>query len=217
MLGPMKRANLLAPVFAFSLLLIPAADAAPPTILFDGKSFSGWEGDTQKTWRIQNGEIVGGSPETEVPRNEFLCTTRPFTNFVLRLKFKLTGKSGFINGGVQFRSQRVKNPPNEMAGYQADLGDPEWWGCIYDEGIGNKVLAKSDMAEVNKVLKRNDWNEYVIRAEGRRVRLSLNGLQTVDFTEPDEKRAQYGVFGLQIHGGAIAEIRFKDILAEELP
>ena len=29
--------------------------------LFDGKTFTGWEGDTAKTWRIQDGAIVGGS------------------------------------------------------------------------------------------------------------------------------------------------------------
>jgi hypothetical protein len=40
-----------------------------------------------------------------VPRNEFLCTQRNYTNFVLRLKFKLTGRSGFINGGVRMSEQ----------------------------------------------------------------------------------------------------------------
>jgi Domain of Unknown Function (DUF1080)/Xylose isomerase-like TIM barrel len=185
--------------------------------LFDGKTFQGWEGDTNRTWRIENGEIVGGSLEANVPRNEFLCTTRPFTNFVLQLKFKLTGKSGFINAGVQFRSQRVKNPPNEMAGYQADIGDPDYWGSIYDEGIRNKTLVKANMEALDRVLNRRDWNEYVIRAEGHRVRLWINGLQTVDYTEPEQQRPQWGVIGLQIHGGAVAEARYKDLTIEELP
>ena len=185
--------------------------------LSDGNTFAGWEGDTNQTWRLDHGEFVGGSLAARVPRNEFLCTTRAFTNFVLRLKFKLTGKSGFINGGVQFRSRRVANPPNEMAGYQADIGDPDYWGSIYDEGMRNKTLAKANMDALNQVLRRNDWNEYVIRAEGRRVRLWINGLQTVDYTEPDEQRAQWGVIGLQIHGGAVAEARYKDLVLQELP
>ena len=62
------------------------------------------------------------------------------------------------------------------------MGDPQWWGCLYDESRRNKVLAHSDMKEVSKVLKKNDWNEYVIRAEGNRIRLSINGLQTIDYT-----------------------------------
>jgi hypothetical protein len=135
---------------------------------------------------------------------------------VLKLRFKLTGKSGFINAGIQIRSQRVKNPPNEMAGYQADLGEPDYWGSLYDEGIGNKTVAKGNMEALDKVLKRNDWNEYTIRAEGRRVRLWINGVQTVDYTEPDRQRAQWGLIGLQIHGGAVAEVRYKEITLQEL-
>jgi hypothetical protein len=36
----------------------PPAKAKP---LFDGKTFAGWDGDTKKTWRIQDGTLVGGS------------------------------------------------------------------------------------------------------------------------------------------------------------
>ncbi len=208
--------------FSFILAILAGASLsisawAQPVSLFDGKTFEGWVGGTNKTWRIQDGAFVGGSLQANVPRNEFLCTVRSYTNFVLRLKFKLTGKSGFINAGVQFRSQHAKNPPNEMAGYQADLGDPDYWGCLYDESRRNKTLSKSNLAELNKVLKRNDWNHYEIRCEGKRIRLSINGLQTVDYTEPDDKIPQFGLIGLQIHGGAVAEASYKDIALEELP
>ena len=202
-----------------SLLLAGSlyAAAGAQVSLFDGKSFQGWAGDTNSTWKIEGGVITGGSLEREVPRNEFLCTASRYTNFVLRLKFKLEGKSGFINGGVQFRSERATNPPSEMVGYQADIGDPEWWGCLYDESRRNKVLAKSDMKEVNRVLKRGDWNTYELRCEGKRIRISLNGVQTVDYTEPDDVIPQFGLIGLQIHGGAVAQISFKDIVLEALP
>src|SRR5688572_10426245 len=102
------------------------------TPLFDGRSFRGWEGDTLKTWRIENGALVGGSLKETVPHNNFLCTRRSYSNFILRLKFKLIGKSGFINAGVQFRSQRLRDPAHEMIGYQADIG-PKYWGSLYDE------------------------------------------------------------------------------------
>src|SRR5262249_54526321 len=111
--------NILTRLTAFflssSALLFAGTGEVP---IFDGKTFNGWSGDTNSTWRIENGTFTGGSLTKTVPRNEFLCTQRPYTNFVLRLKFKLTGKSGFINGGVQFRSQRATDPPNEMIGYQ---------------------------------------------------------------------------------------------------
>jgi hypothetical protein len=92
-----------------------------------------------------------------------------------------------------------------MSGYQADLGEPEWWGSLYDESRRNKTLAKTDMGELNKVLKRGDWNEYLIRCEGKRIRLAINGVQTVDYIEPDAAIPQYGFIGLQIHGGGATE------------
>ncbi len=188
-----------------------------PGLVFDGKTFKSWEGDTNKTWRIEDHALVGGSLKEPVPHNEFICTKRSFTNFTLRLKFKLIGTEGFINGGVQVRSKHVSNPPYELSGYQVDMGDPEWWGCLYDESRRNKVVAKSNIAEVNKVLKRNDWNEYRITCEDKRIRAWLNGYQTFDYTEPDDSIPQYGIIGLQIHGGGKAEAWYTDIALEELP
>jgi hypothetical protein len=200
-----------------TLFFVTTAAQSGEIALADGKTFSGWSGDTNTTWRVENGAFVGGSLSKSVPRNEFLCTQRPYTNFILSLKFKLAGKSGFINGGVQIRSQRASNPPNEMIGYQADLGDPQYWGSLYDESRRNKTLAGADMMELNKVLKRDDWNQYRIQCEGKRIRLWVNGLQTVDYTEPDGSIPQYGLIGLQIHGGAVAEASYKEIVIQELP
>ncbi|HAV63033.1 MAG TPA: DUF1080 domain-containing protein [Verrucomicrobiales bacterium] len=184
--------------------------------IFDGKTFAGWDGDTEKTWRIEDGAFVGGSLKENVPHNEFLATTRQFTNFVLRLQFKLEGAEGFINAGVQVRSQR-KPDHFEMIGYQVDMGDPSWWGSIYDETRRNKVLAQSDMSQINRILRRNDWNQYEIRCEGKRVRAYINGLLTVDYTEPDDSIPQFGKIGLQVHGGGKALVSYRDIYVMELP
>lgn len=198
----------------FVLFTAIAAHAAPLT-LFDGTSFTGWEGDTGKTWRIEDGALVGGSVTEKVPHNDFLCTKKEFSNFELRLKFKLVGTEGFINGGVQFRSKRVPND-FEASGYQADLGEG-FWGALYDESRRNKVLVMPDKDVVAKALKKNDWNEYVIRCEGPHVQLWLNGTQTVDYKEPDAAIPQKGIIGLQIHGGGKAEAWYKEIRIEELP
>ncbi len=196
------------------LIFAGAALAAEPVRLFDGQTFAGWEGDTNKTWRLEAGAWVGGSLKASVPRNEFLCTTRAYTNFVLTLKFKTLGEG--VNAGIQIRSRRIPNH-HEMIGYQADLGGPEWWGCLYDESRRNRVLAKSDMTALGKVLKPGEWNEYRIRCEGRRIRLWINGLPTVDYTEPDPAIEQAGLIGLQIHGGPPSEAWYKELTIEELP
>jgi hypothetical protein len=197
-----------------SVLSSVAAEKGKVVSLFDGKTFKGWEGDTNKTFRIEDGAIVAGTLRAKIPRNEFLCTERQYTNFVLRLKFKLLGGPA-ANAGVQIRTSRIPNH-HEVSGYQADMGDPSWWGCLYDESRRNKVLAKSNMDEVNKVLKRDDWNEYLIRCEGRRIVLAINGLQTVDYTETDDKIEDYGVIAVQIHAGSASEALYKDITIEEL-
>lgn len=186
--------------------------AAAKTIrLFDGKSFDGWEGNL-KIFRIEQGAIVGGTLQSPIPHNEFLCTKRTFKDFELRLQFKLVGKG--VNAGIQFRSQRIPNH-HEVKGYQADLGDG-YWGALYDESRRNRVLAGPDQAELAKVLKKDDWNDYVIRAEGRRIRLWINGRKTVDYTEPDESIPQEGIIGLQIHGGPPSEAWYRNLTLQEL-
>jgi hypothetical protein len=186
-----------------------------PRPLFDG-TFEGWEGDTKKTFRIQDGAIVGGSLKAPVPHNEFLCTKVSYTNFILRAECKLIGPA---NGGIQFRSQRV--PHNfEVSGYQADMSaEPEggYWGCLYDESRRNSVLVRPPRPLLLKTLKPDDWNQYEIRCEGPHIRLYLNGVLTVDFTEKDEKLPRSGIIGLQIHGGGPSEAWYRKIMIQELP
>ena len=137
------------------LLLLSAISStavlAAPVPLWDGKSFDGWEGETNKVWRIRDGAIVGGSLEGN-PRNEFLATRKSYRNFHLRFEYKLVGTEGFVNGGVQFRSRRIANPPNEMSGYQADIG-AGYSGCLYDESRRNKMLAMADTNLIARVEK----------------------------------------------------------------
>jgi hypothetical protein len=189
----------------------PAAEKAKPVAIFDGKTLDGWEGDL-KVFRVEDGAIVGGSLKSALPRNEFLTSTKEYGDFELRLKVKLTGAAS-ANGGIQIRSRRVPND-REMSGYQADMGQ-HYWGSLYDESRRNKTLAGPDPDELKKVLKPDDWNDYVIRCEGRHIQLWLNGLKTVDYTEPDEKIEQKGLIGLQIHGGPASEASYKDIEIRE--
>jgi hypothetical protein len=195
--------------------LISGAIRAEEKPLFDGKTLDGWEGDTSKTWRVEDGAIVGGSLETTVPRNEFLCTTKTYGDFELKVKFKLLGDKAKANAGVQFRTKRIPNH-HEVSGYQADIGQ-DYWGALYDESRRNKVLVRPDAKTLVGLVKHDDWNEYTIRCEGPRVRLWLNGKLTVDYTEPDDKIERTGIIGLQIHGGAKAKAYYTDIRIVELP
>lgn len=203
---------------ALLLWLVPSAlRGAAPLSLFDGKTLAGWEGDP-KWWSVQDGCLTGGSTTEKIPRNFFVATTKSFHNFDLKLKVKLTGDpaTGFINSGVQIRSLRVPND-TEMSGYQVDAGDG-WWGKLYDESRRNKVIGEPrDAAAVNAAVKKGDWNEYRIRAEGPRIRTWINGVPALDYTETDPNVALDGKIAVQIHSGGIALVQTKEITIEELP
>ena len=226
---PVSLALALAVVQAASLLTSPAAAAAaaaallPPPAgpnarpIFDGKTLAGWEGNP-RLWRVEGRAITGGSLTETVRENDFIASTRDYTNFIVRLKIRLTGTNGFINSGFQMRSQRVPGS-SEMAGYQCDFGEPSWYGCIYDESRRNRLLASSDMAILRPVLRTNDWNDYVIRADGARITTWINGVLGVDYTERETglPNFDWGKLGLQVHGGGKALAQMKDVFLEELP
>jgi HEAT repeat protein len=184
-------------------------------VLFDGHTFNGWEGNIAKVFRIQDGAIVGGNLKAGLSQNEFLATTKEYADFELRLKFKVPGKD--VNAGVQFRSRRVPNS-SEMIGYQADLGPAgiwgpkAFWGDLYDESRRNRKLVEANQAELSNVFNPQEWSEYRIRCECRRIQIWINDHQTVDYTEPDEKIEQKGFIGLQIHAGPPSEAWYKDIV-----
>ncbi|MDG2123119.1 MAG: DUF1080 domain-containing protein [Verrucomicrobiales bacterium] len=183
------------------------------THLFDGETLKGFKvipADQANLWRVEDGAITAGDQKTKIAKNSFLCTTADFTDFEFTCEFKIAGdpKTGMINSGIQFRSYH-KN--NQVVGYQADIGDPKWWGCIYDEHRRNKVLAASDMEKLNPVLKRDDWNTYTIRCVGPEITLTINGVKTVTYTEPDDKIARKGFIAPQIHSGGTAQVWFRKL------
>ncbi|HRE84497.1 MAG TPA: DUF1080 domain-containing protein [Opitutaceae bacterium] len=199
----------------FGSVLATLSLSAQPRPLFDGKTLQGWEGDLH-WWRVTDGAISGGSLTEKVPKNVFLATTESFQNFDLRLKIRIRGTEGFINSGIQIRSVRVPNS-TEMAGYQVDAGDG-WWGKLYDESRRKKVIADSaQSAAVVASIKKDDWNDYRILAQGPRIQTWINGVPALDYHEAEQNIAQDGHIGLQVHSGGKALIEFKDLTIEPLP
>lgn len=183
-----------------------------PVAIFDGRTFEGWEGDL-KIFRIEDNAIVGGSLKDKIARNEFLCTRKTYGDFELRLKVKLLGGDA-ANAGIQFRTKRIPNS-YEVSGYQADVGIG-WWGALYDESRRNKVLTGPDQARMKGLVKDGEWNDYVIRAEGKHIQLWVNGVQTVNYIEQDPNIETSGVVCPQIHAGPPSEAWYKDITMVDL-
>lgn len=186
---------------------------AAPVALFDGKSLGGWEvrKGEEKWWRVEDGMITGGSLTETVPFNTFLSSTKSYGNFNLSFKIRLMKGEGFMNSGMQIRSQRADGD-SEMVGYQVDAG-PGFWGDIYDESRRNVAVAKVPGVQA----KDWEWNDYRILCEGPRIRTWINGRPAADYTEPDSKIPLTGRLGLQAHGGGKLLVQLKDISISELP
>ena len=195
--------------------------------LFDGKSFAGWEGNdgesSMKHFRIEKRAIVGGCMTEDLNHNQFVRTVKQYKNFELRLKYKVKAMDESYNGGIQFRSipSTISGRSFEMVGYQADI--ISWKkGALYDEQRRWDFLGMQLGSVENYTA--GDWNEYVLRCEGPRVRIWLNGVKTTDYMEPYVDSpfegigtiAQEGYIALQIHEGKASEVWYKDIFIEEL-
>jgi dienelactone hydrolase/prenyltransferase beta subunit len=203
-------------------------DGVPATIetagfkpLLAGPDLSDWDGD-KSLWFLQDGVLIGKTKGLD--HNEFLAHKEPFGDFILKVSFRLgeagnpsdtipTDSKGMLNSGIQFRSERL--PGTEMIGYQADIGEG-FWGCLYDESRRNKTLVQASQDATANIHK-DGWNQYVIRAIGPQISLSLNDRTSAQYKEEDESIARSGRIGLQLHAGAPLEMRFKDLYVQRLP
>ena len=169
--------------------------------LFDGKTLKGWVTPEDKDlFTVEDGVIVGKT-KGDLKKNEFLVTEKPYVDFVLKAKVKyLSG-----NSGIQFRSKRADD--GAVSGPQADVAEG-FWGLFYEER-GRGILERYPEEKANALVKKGDWNQFVITAKGDHVTIELNGTTVTDRVDPKFDKA--GIIGLQVHVGPAMEVRFKDL------
>lgn len=190
------------------------ANSSTAESLFDGKTLNGWNGDL-KWFRTSGDVIIAGSLDEKIPANQFLCTDKTYGDFELTVEAKLVGQGN--NAGVQFRTRRIPDD-TEVIGYQADIGftnNGTCWGALYDESRRRRFLDQSPELAM-KALRRGDWNEIKVIAKGPTIQIFLNGVKTVDYTEPDAEIPRDGVIALQVHSGPPLEAHYRNITIREL-
>lgn len=182
------------------------------TILGKGHT-DGWT--LGKGMKFEDGMIVAGNPDDNIGKTTYAAHEKEYYNFELRAQAKAVGPNN-TNGGFQIRSAYNKDDGN-MSGYQADMGD-RYWGLIYDQSRRNKLLTKHpEGIDLSKDINWGEWNDYVVRCEGARIRVWINGKLFSDYTEPDEKiAAKKGVIGLQCHAGPPSIRYYRNIRIKEL-
>ena len=160
-------------LFASSLCTLSAAQHEPGfTSLFDGKSLDGWTlvGQHGAGYGVTNGVIYcaqGGGGN--------LFSEREFSDFVLRLEFKLEpgGNNGIgirapLAGDAAYSGMEIQ-VLDDKAPKHATIKPWQFNGSIY-----NIVPAKNGTAKIG------EWNSYEITALGRHIRVVLNGRTIVD-------------------------------------
>jgi len=187
------------------------------TLLFNGKNLDGWDGDPVR-WSVQDGAIVGSSDGHPFKVNTFLIyRRRNFSDFILKASIKLRNH----NSGIQFRSQELPGPGWMVKGLQADAseaGDEKSaWGNFYEErGRSRNMMKTPDEGwlKAKPVLRKQDWNDYEIMADGPHIRLTFNGVVTIDTQETQSKD---GILALQLHAGEEMRVEFRDMKIKVLP
>jgi 3-keto-disaccharide hydrolase len=200
--------------FAVLWIAFPAFGEEGFQSLFNGRDLTGWKGDPD-LWSVDSGAIVGSTDRKATASNTFLIYGKPFADFILRADVRLRNH----NSGIQFRSKVLDGPGWVVTGYQADFseaGDRSAWGNFYEEkGRGRGVMKTPDEGwrVGEKVYRVDDWNSYEILAQGKRIRLTLNGTVTVDTTDDG---ASSGIIAIQLHAGAPMRVEVRNIRIKRL-
>ena len=205
--------------------------------LFDGKTLSGWQGVADH-WRVQDGALTGYTEKLNpLKNNTFLVWTNgTVDNFELRFRYRILGG----NSGVQYRSTLIDPEKFIVGGYQADFeAGKTYSGILYEErgrgilaerGQRTRVIEENGQTKVVKVgdlaasaelqanIRHEDWNDYVILADGNHLMHFINGRMTIEVTdEQSAKAAKSGILALQIHVGPPMVVQFKDVRIKKLP
>ena len=205
--------------------------------LFNGKDLAGWAG-ASGLWTVEDGAITGVTTALNpIKNNTFLVYTNGLVdNFELRLKYRVFNG----NSGVQYRSQVLDAEKAIVGGYQADIEAGNTYSGILYEERGRGILAlRGQRTVINEsggqtkvhvigelgkgpdlqaFIKQEDWNDYLVVANGNHLMHFINGKLMVDVVDDQAaKAAKSGVLAFQLHAGPPMKAQFKDVQLKRLP
>jgi formylglycine-generating enzyme len=187
----------------------PPFDAAAAGMrpLFDGRTLDGWVGDPA-CWKVADGAIIG------VKGNQNLMTREDFDDFRIIVS-TIQVDSPTNHQGIGFWGERL---PQGTYGYGGciDVMPPMNWTWDYTTNRGaNGALRLNRDLDKDLGITRSEWTQAEIlvnRAKGR-IRMAVDGIEVLDYTDRNPSRLKRGPIGLQAHGGN-RDVRYKDIFIE---
>ena len=204
----------------FLFLCVAGTMSAEPGFqqLFNGKSLKGWTlvGGKGPGYVVKDGILVcpadgGGN----------LFTEKEYSNFIFRFEFRLTaganngvGIRAPLEGDAAYKGMEIQILDNTAPQY-AHLRPGQYQGSIYDVVPAKRGFLKPV----------GEWNQEEIRAEGRHIRVTLNGTIIVDanlatITDPEVLKKHPGLARTSGHIGFLGHgthVEFRNIRVKQLP
>ena len=201
---------LLCATWASISLSTTAAENEEWTVLFNGKDLSGWRvAENPDSIKVEDGMIVVHGPRAHA----FYVGedgNASFRNFHLQAQVLTYPKA---NSGIYFHTRyQEEGWPNR--GYECQVNnthsDPKKTGGLYNVQDNFKPVAKD-----------NEWFQYEIIVQGKRIIIKIDGKTISDYTEPDDlnrpdRQLSAGTFALQAHDPE-SKVCFRDLKVKVLP
>lgn len=193
--------------------VVPPRQGTSETIhLFNGKNLDGWEGN-MKYWSVEDGVIVGKNNEP-IKVSTYLSTKRNFSDFRLLATVKLVRSEMHSGIAMWGRLAPEQGDPHTYKGLLVMF--PSGWSFYDLYGRAGKLGV--DGGPAKRAGKQHDWNKLEILGQGNRVRLAVNGVEVVDWRDPEPENVKEGPIGLQLHSNnEPQEVHFKDLVLTTFP
>ena len=204
------------PLFVVCLALVVCGGCHPPDAssgwvsLFDGKTLNGWKAnENPQSCRVEDGAIVVNGDRSHLFYVGEVGDGN-FKNFEFKCDVKTLPQA---NSGIYIHTKYQDNGwPTR--GYEAQVnntsGDKRKTGGLY--GIQDVFTAPA---------KDNEWFDYHIIVNGKRIIVKIDGETTADYTEPEDldrgdRRLSSGTFALQAHDPG-SKVLYRNLRVKALP
>lgn len=186
------------------------AAAAGLTSLFDGKTLKGWNADPEG-WSVVDGAIVG------TKGNQGIRTMEDYDDFRLIVS-TIQVDSPTNHQGVGFWGERPAANDYGYGGCVLVMPPMQWtWDYTTKAGLRGVYRIQRDL-DKDLGITRSEWTqaEILVNRSAGTIRMAVNGLEVLSYTDRNPARFKKGPILLQSHGGS-REVRYKDVFIEVSP
>jgi hypothetical protein len=174
---------------------VPPTASLPP--IFNGKDFTGWRMPAEPYWHVVDGVLIGQSDEQK--KGSMLYTEKAYGDVIVEGEVRFNGE---IDSGIMVRKPELQVQIGVSRSLKRDMT------CSFYNGKYPEEARAERAAELLKV---GEWNRLRVEARGDTFTVWLNGEQVSQYKSV--AYAEPAPIGLQIHGGLVMKVEFRDLRA----